>query len=369
MTNETYIQRRDELVRRQPPFVVVNQNELTPEPGGFLRYGAALLPLTAEAQAAYDRFIGLTNVQKKRVSASYGGEGVDLFRRELAQTGRGGRPGRVALVAAGAERVVTAVTPGPNTLMSMSNGGRLGFRRALPFNFGIWAGFTVVMLLCTALCGALSALIPRIRLPMLVLGAAYMLHLAWKTWRSGPLSGGQSGGDGFWSGLLLQFINPKIYIYGIVSMEACILPLLPGADAAAGGLCRAAGLHRLRLHPAVVRLRLPVPAAVLPLRQGHQHGDGPGPGVVRRLPVPVKRAPPGFGKTAKNRHGSRAMPVPVFCRGPALSPAPPSVRQRFPHSSAGPGGSCPSAPPGSSPAARPRCGSRPGSSRRRTSCP
>ena len=45
--------------------------------------------------------------------------------------------------------VVTAVTPGPNTLMSMSNGGRLGFRRALPFNFGIWAGFTVVMLLCT----------------------------------------------------------------------------------------------------------------------------------------------------------------------------------------------------------------------------
>ena len=120
--------------------------------------------------------------------------------------------------------VVTAVTPGPNTLMSMSNGGRLGFRRALPFNFGIWAGFTVVMLLCTALCGALSALIPRIRLPMLVLGAAYMLHLAWKTWRSGPLSGGQSGGDGFWSGLLLQFINPKIYIYGIVSMEAYILP-------------------------------------------------------------------------------------------------------------------------------------------------
>ena len=120
--------------------------------------------------------------------------------------------------------VVTAVTPGPNTLMSMSNGGRLGFRRALPFNFGIWAGFTVVMLLCTALCGALSALIPRIRLPMLVLGAAYMLHLAWKTWRSGPLSDGQSGGDGFWSGLLLQFINPKIYIYGIVSMEAYILP-------------------------------------------------------------------------------------------------------------------------------------------------
>lgn len=42
--------------------------------------------------------------------------------------------------------LVTAGTPGPNTLMSMGNGSRLGFRRALPFNFGIWAGFSVVML-------------------------------------------------------------------------------------------------------------------------------------------------------------------------------------------------------------------------------
>lgn len=125
--------------------------------------------------------------------------------------------------------VVTAVTPGPNTLMSMSNGGRLGFRRALPFNLGIWVGFTVVILLCTALCDALSALIPRIKFPMLVLGAAYMLHLAWQTWRSAPLSETHAARDGFWSGLLLQFVNPKIYIYCIVSMEAYILPFYQGA--------------------------------------------------------------------------------------------------------------------------------------------
>ena len=43
--------------------------------------------------------------------------------------------------------VVTAVTPGPNNLMSLSNAGRLGFRRAFPFNLGIWAGFAIVMLL------------------------------------------------------------------------------------------------------------------------------------------------------------------------------------------------------------------------------
>lgn len=34
--------------------------------------------------------------------------------------------------------IVTAVTPGPNNIMSMSNAGRLGFRKSFPFNLGIW---------------------------------------------------------------------------------------------------------------------------------------------------------------------------------------------------------------------------------------
>ena len=61
-----------------------------------------------------------------------------------------------------------------------------------------------------------------------MLGAAYMLHLAWQTWRSAPLSETHAARDGFWSGLLLQFVNPKIYIYCIVSMEAYILPFYQG---------------------------------------------------------------------------------------------------------------------------------------------
>ena len=57
--------------------------------------------------------------------------------------------------------VITAATPGPNNIMSMSNGARKGFKAALPFNLGIWTGFSVVMLLCTALCQLLGTLIPR----------------------------------------------------------------------------------------------------------------------------------------------------------------------------------------------------------------
>lgn len=124
--------------------------------------------------------------------------------------------------------VVTAVTPGPNNIMSMSNGGRKGFRGALPFNLGILAGFSAVMVLCTAFCSLLSTWIPRLKTPMLVVGACYMLYLAWETVHSADALEERRAREGFLSGLLLQFINPKIYIYCIMSMEAYILPLYHG---------------------------------------------------------------------------------------------------------------------------------------------
>lgn len=124
--------------------------------------------------------------------------------------------------------IITAVTPGPNNIMSMSNAGRLGFKKSLSFNFGIWVGFSIVMLVCTFFCNTLSAFIPKIKLPMLIIGALYILWLAWKTFRSSSEIKEDHSRSGFLSGLLLQFINPKIYIYCIVSMEAYILPFYQG---------------------------------------------------------------------------------------------------------------------------------------------
>ncbi|HPQ29862.1 MAG TPA: LysE family transporter [Desulfobacteraceae bacterium] len=120
--------------------------------------------------------------------------------------------------------IITAVTPGPNNIMSMSNAGRLGFKKSIPFNLGIWGGFSIVMLLCTLFVSLLSSIIPKIKFGMLLIGAAYMLYLAWKTFTSKTEIIETNSVNGFLSGFALQFINPKIYIYCIVSMEVYILP-------------------------------------------------------------------------------------------------------------------------------------------------
>lgn len=126
--------------------------------------------------------------------------------------------------------VLTTITPGPNTVMSMSNGSRRGFLKGLPLNLGMWCGFTIVMVACAVLTSILSAWIPKIKTPMLWIGAAYLLWLAWKCIRRSSEIQEKETGDGslFLTGFAMQFINPKIMLYGIMSYEAYILPVYEG---------------------------------------------------------------------------------------------------------------------------------------------
>ncbi len=120
---------------------------------------------------------------------------------------------------------VTAYTPGPNNIMSMSNAIKSGFRKSLPFNLGIFVGFSIVMGFCTLFSATLYQVLPSIKPVMLILGAAYILYLAWKTFKSsGDIEISDSHSHSFMQGLFLQFINPKIIIYGITSMSTYILP-------------------------------------------------------------------------------------------------------------------------------------------------
>lgn len=121
---------------------------------------------------------------------------------------------------------ITAYTPGANNLLSMSNAIRLGFRGSVRFNLGILAGFVIIMSACTAFSATLYSFLPEVKIVMQVLGAAYMLYLAWKVWKSPrELSAGGGREASFFSGMVLQFANPKIYIYAITAMSLYILPV------------------------------------------------------------------------------------------------------------------------------------------------
>ncbi len=120
--------------------------------------------------------------------------------------------------------VTTSITPGPNTIMTFSTASRVGFRRALPFCFGVWLGFSCIMLLSTLFCSAMQAYLPMLRLPMLIAGALYLLYLAWHTYKSTGDIAAQEDSGNFRKGLLLQFVNVKVYINCLMSLQGYILP-------------------------------------------------------------------------------------------------------------------------------------------------
>lgn len=128
--------------------------------------------------------------------------------------------------------LVSSITPGPNTLMSLENGRRKGVRRGITLNLGMLCGLTVVLTACLLFSAALLDYLPVFRPVMKILGAAYILWLAWKTLRrTGAVEGRDPGTGGFLAGLCFQFINPKLYVYGITSISNFILPYFDGLPA------------------------------------------------------------------------------------------------------------------------------------------
>jgi cysteine/O-acetylserine efflux protein len=122
--------------------------------------------------------------------------------------------------------LVTTFTPGPNNIMSMSNASRYGFKKSIMFNVGIFFGFFIIIALCSIFSIALYSLIPSIKPIMTYVGAVYILYLAWKTYKSKPHSEseGEKLTNTFFSGLLLQFVNPKVILYGVTTVSTFIVP-------------------------------------------------------------------------------------------------------------------------------------------------
>jgi threonine/homoserine/homoserine lactone efflux protein len=110
--------------------------------------------------------------------------------------------------------IVTSITPGPNNIMSMSNASKYGFKKGLPFNFGVLFGFLGVLVCCTLFSSLLYNAIPKIEPIMRYFGAAYILWLAWSIFNEHKKEGKKSlETNNILTGAVLQFVNVKVIIY------------------------------------------------------------------------------------------------------------------------------------------------------------
>ncbi len=111
---------------------------------------------------------------------------------------------------------ITTFSPGPNNVMAAATSMRFGYRRTMPLLFGICCGFFGIFVLCMAIAFSLQRVIDRFGHVLSIVGALYILWLAYHTYRaSHELPSQLSSPPGFVNGMLLQLMNPKVIIYGL----------------------------------------------------------------------------------------------------------------------------------------------------------
>lgn len=122
-------------------------------------------------------------------------------------------------------------SPGPNNAASMNKAILGGYRGAFPFILGGAIGFFLVVILCALFNYALEGIIPSVKKYLAFLGALYMVWMALKPFLfkkkhknidSDALR--KQDKELFAIGFLMQFINPKVILYGLSLMSAMVLP-------------------------------------------------------------------------------------------------------------------------------------------------
>lgn len=119
-----------------------------------------------------------------------------------------------------------AGTPGPNNMMVLTSGVNFGFRRSVPHMLGIAIGFGVMNGLVGLGLGQIFERWPVIYTTMKIVGALYLLWLAWGIARSGPVEGSAARGAPmtFLQAAAFQWVNPKAWVIAVGAVSAYSQP-------------------------------------------------------------------------------------------------------------------------------------------------
>ena len=118
--------------------------------------------------------------------------------------------------------VINAFTPGPGNILALNTVTNYGYKKGRPLYWGIFAGYYVVQVICAIFVFGVSTFLPDVLGIMKYIGAAYILWLAVHIVLSKPTTSTVEKSASFLKGFLLQFVNVKIYLFGITALTGYI---------------------------------------------------------------------------------------------------------------------------------------------------
>ena len=119
--------------------------------------------------------------------------------------------------------VINAFTPGPGNILALNTVTNYGNKKGKPLFFGIFAGYYVVQILCAIFVYGVNSLLPNVMEVMKYIGAAYILWLAIHIAFSKKTSENTEQSASFLKGFMLQFVNVKIYMFGVTALTGYVV--------------------------------------------------------------------------------------------------------------------------------------------------
>ncbi len=119
--------------------------------------------------------------------------------------------------------IVGAITPGPNTILSMVNASKVGLRKGVRLNFGMLAGIFLVMSCCYLFSSMIVTALPQMEMVMRVVAAAYMLYLAYRCYFAKRIFSTDNSSSSFIQGATMQLINAKVWFLGLTAIPSYVL--------------------------------------------------------------------------------------------------------------------------------------------------
>jgi threonine/homoserine/homoserine lactone efflux protein len=120
--------------------------------------------------------------------------------------------------------IIVTFTPGPTNIAILSIANNCTLKQT--FRYVLGAGSALATLLMTSVIfnSALVGIVPKLLVIMRIIGCIYMLYLAYQVSRMHMSNKNFEQTANFVSGFIMQFVNPKVWIFTMTVIPSFIMP-------------------------------------------------------------------------------------------------------------------------------------------------
>ncbi|WP_127538702.1 LysE family translocator [Paenibacillus illinoisensis] len=120
--------------------------------------------------------------------------------------------------------IVVTFTPGPSNIVILSSVQHAGARKTMHYVWGATVAFGLLLAASAFLNHLLAGILPSLLHVMQIVGSLYMLYLAYQIYKMGSSEEAPKQATGFVSGLIMQFVNPKVILFTFTVIPSYVLP-------------------------------------------------------------------------------------------------------------------------------------------------